>query len=210
VASLSLLPGPLASDARCIALENGAARLSNIDISPLLVYLIDIVDPSALPHLAWQFNMLDDPLWLAAAGNDAKRNIIKNAIKIWRYRGTPWAVETALTFAGYAATLVEWFEYSGVPGTFRVDIGVSSLDISTAFFNDVQTIIDRNKRKSAHYSMRAIASTQDTTQYGAAALYSGEIISVYPYGQGTITVPDVSAALGCALSSVETISVYPL
>ena len=208
--SASLLPPPLALDTRCIALENVAARLSDIDISPVLVYLIDNVDPSALPHLAWQFNMLDDPLWLTAAGNDAKRNVIKNAIKIWRYRGTPWAIETALSYGGYAATLTEWFDYNGIPGTFRIDIGVGSLDISTSFFNNVKAIVDRNKRKSAHYTVRALVGTEDTAMYGAAALYSGEIISVYPYGEGTITAPDAVSLMACALSSVETVNVYPL
>ncbi|MBJ3229650.1 phage tail protein I, partial [Salmonella enterica subsp. enterica serovar Stanley] len=48
-----LLPPPLASDERFSILANIAAeRFAQIDLTALLVYLVDIVDASALPSLA--------------------------------------------------------------------------------------------------------------------------------------------------------------
>ncbi|EJV9590242.1 phage tail protein I, partial [Salmonella enterica subsp. enterica serovar Infantis] len=53
-----LLPPPLASDERFSVLANIAAeRFAQIDLTALLVYLVDIVDASALPSLAGQFHV---------------------------------------------------------------------------------------------------------------------------------------------------------
>lgn len=51
-----LLPPPLASDERFSILANIAAeRFAQIDLTALLVYLVDIVDASALPSLPNSF-----------------------------------------------------------------------------------------------------------------------------------------------------------
>ncbi len=56
-----LLPPPLASDERFSILANIAAeRFAQIDLTALLVYLVDIVDASALPSLAEQFHVGND------------------------------------------------------------------------------------------------------------------------------------------------------
>lgn len=53
-----LLPPPLASDERFSVLANIAAeRFAQIDLTALLVYLVDIVDASALPSLAGQLHV---------------------------------------------------------------------------------------------------------------------------------------------------------
>jgi len=57
---------PSISDARSAALLTLVDRLGLIDLVPLLVYRIDSVPASALPFLAWQFDILS-PLWQAVA-----------------------------------------------------------------------------------------------------------------------------------------------
>lgn len=94
-------------------------RLGNIDIAPLLVYLVNEVHASALPHLAEQFNVYGRSSWRLASTEADKRNLIKRAIELHRYKGTPWAVKEAILALGFAEVdLVEggpdvpnWFDF---------------------------------------------------------------------------------------------------
>ncbi len=53
-----LPPPPLASDERFSILANIAAeRFAQLDLTALMVYLVDLVDASALPALAEQFHV---------------------------------------------------------------------------------------------------------------------------------------------------------
>ena len=72
-------------------------RLGTLDLTPLLVYIIDHVDSSALPHLAWQFHIEG---WELAQTEQEKRNLIKRAIELHRYKGTLFGIKTACTLAG--------------------------------------------------------------------------------------------------------------
>ena len=54
------LPPPLEGDISLRTLGRLAGRLDNIDLSVLMVYLVDIVDSSALPWLGEQFSLFGD------------------------------------------------------------------------------------------------------------------------------------------------------
>ena len=126
---------PSINDTRSRALLSIVERLGQIDLVPLLVYRIDSVPASALPFLAWQFDILS-PLWQAVApavlsvdaitnvdelididtlteGPDglaiaqeraaiaSERALIKMAIQLHRFRGTPWSIKSALKTLGW-------------------------------------------------------------------------------------------------------------
>src|SRR5579864_6144170 len=57
---------PSINDSRSRAIMDLVKRLGGIDLVPLLVYRIDSAPASALPFLAWQFDILS-PLWQALA-----------------------------------------------------------------------------------------------------------------------------------------------
>ncbi len=61
-----LSASPSINDARTQALLVLVQRLSELDLTPLLVYRLDSVVDSALVFLAWQFDILS-PLWQLAA-----------------------------------------------------------------------------------------------------------------------------------------------
>ena len=73
-----LSAAPSINDTRTQALLELIARLAALDLTPILVYRIDSVPASALPFLAWQFDILS-PLWQLIApvsiGVDALTNI---------------------------------------------------------------------------------------------------------------------------------------
>lgn len=128
------------------ALNELIDRLGTIDLTPLLIYIIDNVDKSALPHLAWQFHIEG---WELAETEEEKRALIKKAIELHRYKGTRWAVKEALNALNIQADIKEWFEPegSGEPYTFNIKL---------AFEKDVKNIsylvgvIDKYKNVRSH------------------------------------------------------------
>ncbi|EAB4400467.1 phage tail protein I [Salmonella enterica] len=97
---IPLVP-PLARDERFRILAGLAARLQDIDLTPLLVYLVDLTEPTALPWLADQFAITGDNGWNLAESEDARRALIKNAIELHRYKGTPWSIRQVIRNLGF-------------------------------------------------------------------------------------------------------------
>lgn len=77
------------------------ARFKLIPVDKLLIYLIDTVDADALPFLADQFDVLGIKGWNQTSNEAEKRELIKNAIELHRYKGTPWAVRQAVRSIGF-------------------------------------------------------------------------------------------------------------
>lgn len=96
-------------------------RLGTLDLTPLLIYIIDHVEASALPHLAWQFHIEG---WELAKTEEEKRALIKKAIELHRHKGTRWAVKKAFEVVDIQADIVEWFENNGngEPYTFNIKL----------------------------------------------------------------------------------------
>lgn len=82
-----LPPPPLASDERFSILANIAAeRFAQLDLTALMVYLVDLVDASALPALAEQFHVQGLEGWLFTTDEREKRELIKQAIELHKYK----------------------------------------------------------------------------------------------------------------------------
>lgn len=83
------------------------------------MYLVDVVDPVALYWLASQFDVLGYKGWFLANDEQARRNLIKRAIELHRYKGTPWAVKESIKSLGFTdVVLIEragliLFTYNG-------------------------------------------------------------------------------------------------
>lgn len=57
-----------------------------------------------------------------------KRSAIKECFRVHQYKGTKYAVETAMRSMYEKVTVSEWFEYGGEPYHFRIAIYASSND----------------------------------------------------------------------------------
>jgi hypothetical protein len=97
----------LAGDPRFKALADLSDRLGSLDKAALLVYLVDLVTPEALPHLAEQFHVMGLEGWAAADTEDARRQLIKQSIELHRHKGTPWAMKRALAPLGLEVELID-------------------------------------------------------------------------------------------------------
>lgn len=86
---------------------------------------IDTLPEWLLDILAADFNVD----WYDYEGNiEEKRKTIRECMSIHRYKGTKYAVETALKSVYSKVEVNEWFEYGGEPFHFSVTINDSTND----------------------------------------------------------------------------------
>ncbi|MDV8137936.1 phage tail protein I [Pseudomonas aeruginosa] len=96
------LPPPLAGDERfSLLLELFQEMLAGNDLGVMAVYLVDQAPAALLPALADQFSLLDEPAWSLAESEDTRRALIKRAIELHRYKGTPWAIREVIRTLGF-------------------------------------------------------------------------------------------------------------
>ena len=88
-------------------------------IIKVLIYprIDEIEDERLLDLLGWQFHIEG---YDQAQTIQEKRNLIKYAIELHRYKGTPYAVKKVFQALNLEADLSEWFDYNGDPYKFKV------------------------------------------------------------------------------------------
>ncbi|EBV8143227.1 phage tail protein I [Salmonella enterica subsp. enterica serovar Thompson] len=205
-----LLPPPLASDERFSILANIAAeRFAQIDLTALLVYLVDIVDASALPSLAGQFHVQGLEGWLFAANKQEKRELIKQAIELHKYKGTPWAVRRVLEILSLPGTISEWFEYGGKAYFFKVEIKLINQGMDENLFNNLVDLIHEYKNvRSKLEALIVWIINQSAIPVIGSALYGGEITTVLPF-QVLEVQQTKPIYFGTGQWSLEITSIYP-
>jgi len=82
-------------------------RFEDLNLSVLLVYLINTVPASALQFLGEQFDVMGYKGWKYATTEAKKRDLIKRAIELHRFKGTPWSIKEALRVIGVTPSIVE-------------------------------------------------------------------------------------------------------
>lgn len=99
-------------------------NLINLAVDDLGIYsAIDTLPMDIVQVLAWQFNVSsEDKGWLLTATDEGKRALVKNSIRLHRTKGTKYALEEALRTVGFDGVVEEWFEYSGRPYHFKINI----------------------------------------------------------------------------------------
>ena len=137
---------------------------------------VDELDDKILDELAWQFHVdfysVDFPIHV-------KRNLIKNAKKIHKLKGTPAAVENLLSSICGNATLKEWFEYDGEPFMFKVRIEVEN-NINS-LLDKFEKSINTVKNTRSHLEKIELYSVSRNTTFIASSLICCEEVSIFPW-----------------------------
>ncbi|EGA4503836.1 TPA: phage tail protein I [Escherichia coli] len=205
-----LPPPPLASDERFSILANIAAeRFAQLDLTALMVYLVDLVDASALPALAEQFHVQGLEGWLFTTDEREKRELIKQAIELHKYKGTIWAVRRVLEILSLPGTISEWFEYGGRAYFFKVDIELVDKGMDENLFNDLVELIHEYKNtRSKLEALIVWIINQSAIPVIGCALYGGELTTVLPF-QIREVQQNTSTYYGTGQWSLEITSIYP-
>lgn len=98
-------PGSI-NDSRTAAHLAIGQRLGTLDLSPLLVNTVTSAPASALPFLAWQFDVLS-PWWQLLAGPESQTAIIQNAVALHRYSGTVASIQNIMANLGFPVVTIQ-------------------------------------------------------------------------------------------------------
>ena len=134
-------------------------RFKGIDLNVLLVTIIDNVPSDALPHLAEQYHVTGNEGWLQCRNDDEKRDLIKRAIEVHRYKGTKYALRKIFDMFGIEGKINEWFETGGEPFTFSVDLDFVSKGLDYELIAKLEDLINEYKNVRSHLLSMKISMT---------------------------------------------------
>ena len=122
-------------------------RFGNLNLDAVLVSIIDNAPSDALPHLAEQYHITGNEGWLQALSESEKRNLIKSAIKMHRYKGTKYAIEEIFYTLNIVGNVKEWFNYGGKPYYFKVILQIFNRSINEETETKLRALIDEYKNE---------------------------------------------------------------
>lgn len=177
VSMLDLLPPNIRRDPALKAAAkslDGELKSITTAISKLSRYdrLDELTDVEA-DELAWELHVdfYDTSLPIAQ-----KRELVKNAIRFHRRKGTPAAVEELVAILFGEGKVEEWFEYGGERGYFQVITNNPEVTQEKAqeFYRAVESV----KRLSAHLERVILSQSEPMNLYFAGVLRMGEKMTV--------------------------------
>ncbi|EGU31580.1 bacteriophage tail protein I [Vibrio ichthyoenteri ATCC 700023] len=121
-------------------------------IGQLQILDIDQVHDSFLPWLAWQWRA---EFWDDSWPIEKRRAVVKEALLLFRYKGTPWAISRAMSLLNFDASVLEWHQIpEGINGTFSIFLTqTENRGLTQKDYTDIVNGVERNKRGSQHWKM---------------------------------------------------------
>lgn len=94
-------PAMIKTDKKYTALADLGLRLPQLDKSMIMTNFVDLVPIEHLERLAEKWSVTGFDGWLLAESKEAKRKLIKRAVELHRYKGTPWAMREIIRQLGF-------------------------------------------------------------------------------------------------------------
>lgn len=129
----------------CASLTPKFKELGEEVLACLIYSRIDYLESDVLDELAFQMHA---DWYDSTASIEIKRSLIKNALKVHRYRGTPYAVEKVVQDYFGDGYVEEWFEYDGNPYMFRVV--TSNTSVTSELANQFTMAVNSVKNMRSH------------------------------------------------------------
>lgn len=187
-----------------------AQALAQIERVP--VPIRDLLNPdrcpvALLPYLAWSFSV---DRWEESWSEATKRMVIKSAYFVHAHKGTIGALRRVVEPLGYLIRVIEWWEEepAGVPGTFKLEIGVLETGITEEMYESLTLLIDDAKPVSRHLTQLDISLETHLTAYMGVAVIDGDELDVYPWQPADIDVV-VRTHTGVTATINDELDVYP-
>jgi phage tail P2-like protein len=183
------------------------AQIQRVPIPLRQLWNPDLCPLAILPYLAWSFSV---DRWDSTWSESTKRAAIRAAFYIHSRKGTVGALRRVVEPLGYLIEIIEWWQDvpEGVPGTFKLKVGVLDTGITEEMYQELTFLIDDAKPRSRHLTGLAISlETQGAINIGVA-VYEGDVLDVYPPAQRDIEVTGYIGVVGRE-HSIDTLDVYP-
>ena len=159
--------------------EAATAKLSGITVAIRTLWTPTACPVDLLPYLAWALSVDRwDKDWPAAR----KIAAIQRSYWLHRRKGTRGAVRRVIEDMGFSATFAEWFDVGDEPGTFRLEVDVNEVGLTPKTLDELNRLIGDAKPASRHLAQLTIATSARGNAWIGAAIFDGEIITVYPPG----------------------------
>ena len=142
-----LLPANATEQER--AISDAIERAADVPVPVRDVWNPDTCPSNLLAWLSWAFSVDE---WDASWSDDQKRNAIKSAMVVHRYKGTIGAVRYALAALGVQAQVQEWFNQipAGDPYTFRIILTADQVGVTAAQQAALLNVLERTKNLRSH------------------------------------------------------------
>ncbi|MEA4365232.1 phage tail protein I [Klebsiella pneumoniae] len=162
-------------------LEQRAAEACAV-ISDLSVPLRDLWNPwrcpvKFLPYLAWAFSVDG---WDEKWSEQEKRAAISESFWLHQRKGTIAAIRHVVEKMGYSMSIEEWWDVADPAGTFRLEVDVDDIGITSRMLDELTRLIDGTKPVSRHMTQLNISAKVRGDIHVGSTLCSGDIISIYP------------------------------
>ena len=183
---IDLVPEGLRSDPEviniCGAIQPEIDILNaKVDSVKVLTNLDDQTNEDALDHLAWHFGLSDAEGWGLASTLPQKRSLVKKSLVLHMTKGTPHAVSSALASLDIDTEIIEWFDFGGDPGTFKVKVvDNSDRGVDTSKMDQIAAVIDAFKPVKAHYTIDFLLGLTAAVPMIGSAVKLIERIEVFP------------------------------
>lgn len=199
-----LLPAN-ASELERLAAE-ALAQIDRVPVPLRQLWNPDTCPVELLPYLAWAFSV---DRWSQAWPESAKRAAIRAAYFIHAHKGTIGALRRVVEPLGYLIEVYEWFEEvpAGVPGTFRLLVGVLDTGITDEMYQELTWLIDDAKPLTRHLVGLAISLDIAGTENIGVVLTSGDELDIYPPASRDIEVSG-TLAWGSREHVIDSMDIY--
>ncbi|MGC6655972.1 phage tail protein I [Pantoea sp. EEL5] len=175
---------PTGSSALEVAAAEACSALESIPVHLRQLWNSQTCPVELLPYLAWAWSV---DRWDSGWSESTKRSVVAASEYIHKHKGTIGSLRRVVEPLGYLIRIKEWWQTNEAPGTFRLDVGVLETGITEAMYNELERLIADAKPVSRHLTGLSINLDSTGTVPVAAASYSGDELTVYPYTPEVIT-----------------------
>lgn len=176
---------PVGSSALEVAAAEACALIEEIPVPLRRLWNAQTCPLPLLPYLAWAWSV---DRWDQSWSESTKRSVVAASEYVHRHKGTIGSLRRVVEPLGYLIRIVEWWQTNEEPGTFRLDVGVLDTGITEEMYNELERMIADAKPCSRHLIGLSINLDATGALPVAAACYTGDELTVYPYISETITV----------------------